>query len=598
MKAWGGILLSLLFTSVLLGYIYFRDQSTRVTDANRSARLDRNIPKDAPEIRLEDSTEEAGIHFRHFDGNRSSTILEDMGPGIAWADIDNDGWQDLFLINYSVHPPGTTNLDHPPATCRLYRNRGDGTFEDVTVRSGLDLQLRGMGASWADIDNDGHVDLLVTGVDTIRLFRNNGNGTFTDITDESGIGNREGFWAGAVWGDMNRDGYVDLYVAGYIDYFEIPDAGELADLHEPPSINPSVFDPISNLLLMNQGDGTFRETAETLGVENGEGKSLQPVWVDINDDLYPELYVANDVTDNALFLNLRGERMPNISYPAKIADYRGSMGLAIGDWDNDLDLDLFITHWIAQENALYNNLGMNSSRGYPDFRDEADRFGLGQSSLDAVGWGTFFLDFDNDGRQDLFVANGHTNQHRDQPDQLIGQRDLLYWNRNNTEGFFEIGGSAGSYFTRREVSRGAAWADYNNDGWPDLYVMHHGGIGALLRNSTKRDHHWLQVSLTGTDSNHSAIGATLVLYSEIGPQKRVVGMQPSYLSQSSLVQHFGLGDHAGADSLDIVWPSGQRQRFRDLPSDEILIITEGETSWRTQSDAKRSFVKEHGHEAE
>lgn len=584
-KVWTGLLLSLFLATTLVGFLYFREQIPQDTTIDRSALLDREIPKDAPNIRMVDGTAQAGIQFRHFDGVRSSTILEDMGSGVAWADIDNDGWQDLFLVNYSVQPPGEESPSTLPATSRLYHNLGNGQFEDISKTAGLDLQMRGMGAAWADIDNNGYLDLLVTGIDAIRLFRNNGDGTFTEITDESGIGQREGFWAGAVWGDMNRDGYVDLYVAGYIDYFEIPDMGEMANHHEPPSINPSVFDPTPNLLFLNQGDGTFREAASAFDVANEGGKSLQPSWIDLNGDHYPELYVANDVTDNTFYLNIRGERFANISYAAKIADYRGSMGLAIGDWNNNMNLDLFITHWIAQENALYNNLGLDTSRGYPNFRDEADRFGLGQSSLDAVGWGTFFLDLDNDGRLDLFVANGHTNQHRDRPEALIGQRDLLYWNRSNEEGFYEIGKRSGEYFSQQDVSRGAAWADMDNDGRPDIYVMHHGGRGALLRNTTETDNDWIQISLTGTQSNRAAIGTSLILYTTAGIQHRVVGLQPSYLSQNSLVQHFGMSRHIRADSLEIQWTSGYQQTFRELPTNEILQITEGEASWKVWSPA-------------
>jgi len=581
---WTALLLASTFlvASLTIWYTQSTSSGASVKEKVITSKLDRNIPEDLPPIRFQEVTGKSGIDFKHFFGRRGSRITEDMGSGAAWIDYNDDGYQDLFIVNIS----GSMDLNreefmNSPATTKLYRNNGDGTFSDVTEQSGLKLRMYGMGTAWADIDNNGTIDCLVTGYKELRLFSNNGDGTFTEITDEAGLNIVDGFWAGAVWSDVNNDAYLDLYVTGYISYFEIPELDELKDLHEPPSINPSVFEPIGNLLFINRGDGTFEEHSAEFGVQNQEGKGLEASWVDLSGDGLNELYVTNDVSDNVLYQRVGTDKFSNISYQAKVADYRGSMGLAVGDWDKDLDFDLFITHWVAEENALYTNLSSDNRVSYPQtFKDEADRYGLGQSSLDFVGWGTFFFDFDNDSRLDLFVANGHTNQQRKNPERLIGMKDLLYWNRNNEEGFYEIGELAGEYFSREYVGRGAAYSDYNNDGRLDLFVVNHDGPGILLENQTETGFHWLKVSLEGSKSNCSAIGTKLTLYVDQQVQVQQVGMQASYLSQNSLVQHFGLHDAVMADSLKIEWPSGQIDRLYSIEGDRHIRVKEGEGTYR------------------
>lgn len=541
-----------------------------------TSRLARELPADVPPVQFDNVTEKTGIQFRHFYGERGSRITEDMGSGVAWIDYNNNGFQDLFIVNNSG-PMGMSpeEFQNSPAHTKLYRNNGDGTFTDITEEAGLKIRMHGMGTAWADFDNSGFIDCLITGYGENRLFKNNGDGTFTEVTEQAGLGGEYGFWAGAAWGDFNGNGYVDLYITGYLDYFEIPDVAEIRDLQEPPSINPSVFDPIRNLLYMNNGDGTFTEIAEQAGVANAQGKGLEAAWVDLTGNNLPDLYVANDVTDNMLFRNLGNGNFMNISYQAKVADYRGSMGVAIGDWDGDGDLDLFITHWIAQENAFYNNLWSEDGQGMLFFRDEADRYGLGQSSLDYVGWATSFFDFDNDGRPDLFVINGHTNQVVGNPKQLVPMKDQLYWNRNNEEGFYEVSLIAGDYFHEEYTGRGGAYADFNNNGKLDLFIVNHSGPGVLLENRTESGYNWLQVQLTGTDSNRSAIGAKLRLVTRDGVQIKQVGMQPSYLSQNMLVQHFGLKNSETVDELHILWPGGKEQKFTNIHSNQRILITEG-----------------------
>ncbi|MCH8938333.1 MAG: CRTAC1 family protein [Gemmatimonadetes bacterium] len=549
-----------------------------------TADLDRSVPGDYPRITFTDVTDRSGITFRHFSGHRTTQLPEDMGSGAAWADYDNDGWLDLFVVNQAG--PLTLSADEvrsSSARSALYRNNGDGTFTDVSASAGIDYRSHGMGAAWGDYDNDGWPDLVVSSYGENELFRNNGDGTFERRSEQSGIGAYQGFWTGVSWGDFDRDGLLDLYVAGYVKY---SDLGKMPpslqyDVEAPPSLNPSAFAPERNLLYRNNGDGTFTEMAYQAGVANPRGRSLAAAWVDLDDDGWPDLYVANDVSDNALFRNLGNGLFEEVSLAARVADYRGAMGIAVGDWDGDADVDLFITHWIAQENALYNNmrtqrleLDLPRSRTL-QFMDEADRYGLGQIALDYVGWGTSFFDYDNDGSLDLFVVNGSTLQEDDDPRLLVGMRDQLFWNRNAEEGFYDVSAVSGQYFATESVGRGAAFGDYDNDGDTDVFVVNNGGRAVLLRNDGGNTNRWLKIRLEGRQSNRSAIGAKLRLVAGPTVQIREVGSQSSYLSQNSLIAHFGLGSRAQADTLEIVWPSGLREILTNVAADQTLHLVEG-----------------------
>jgi hypothetical protein len=324
-----------------------------------TAELARSLPPDYPRVSFVDVTQEAGIAFRHFWGQRSSQIPEDMGSGAAWGDYDNDGWPDLFLVNL-VGPITLTpdEVRRSPAQAALYHNNRDGTFSDMSLAAGIELRAWSMGAEWGDDDNDGWPDLVVSTYGENVLYHNHGDGTFTDVTRQAGLGGKRSFWSGVAWGDYDRDGFLDLYITGYVKYSH-PGGGPGSpgyDTENPASINPNSFLPERNLLYHNNGDGTFTEVAAAAGVLGDQGKSLEAAWVDFDEDGWPDLYVANDVTDNQLFLNLKNGRFRDISHQAAVADYRSAMGLAIGDWDGDGDQDMFITHWIAQENALYSNL--------------------------------------------------------------------------------------------------------------------------------------------------------------------------------------------------------------------------------------------------
>lgn len=550
-----------------------------------TADLTRSLPADYPRVTFTDVTQAAGINFTHFTGTRTSQLPEDMGSGVAWGDYDDDGWEDLAIAN-EVGPVTMTDAERraSPARVVLYRNNHDGTFTDVTDQSGIDVHGWAMAVSWGDYDNDGRPDLLITTYGHNVLYHNEGNGRFRDVSAESGIGKEDGFWTGAAWGDYDRDGFLDLYVTGYVKYSKEPikSAPGVIEGENPASINPSSFPPSHNLLFHNNRNGTFTERAAAAHADNLKGRGLSAAWVDINDDGWPDLYVGNDVSDNLLLLNRHDGTFEDVSHITHIADYRSSMGIAIGDWNGDGRLDLYLTHWLAQGNALYDNvplLGPRTAKSPPVvFVDESDRYGLGQISLDFIGWGTSFIDYDLDGKLDLFVVNGSTLQKRDDPTKLVPMRSNLFWNRGPTEGFFEVSSVSGDFFKGTWVGRGAAFADYDNDGDVDAIVTTNGGAAHLLRNDGGNKNHWLQVHLRGTKSNRQGIGAKLRLVAGGASQIRQVGAQASYLSQNSLIETFGLGANTRADTLEIVWPSGTREVRTNLAANQRLQEVEGETA--------------------
>jgi hypothetical protein len=548
-----------------------------------TADLARDLPADYPRVTFTDVSAAAGIRFRHFAGQRSSQLPEDMGSGAAWGDYDNDGWLDLYVVNevgpLTAATPG--DVARSPAHAALYHNMGDGTFREVSAQAGVAYRGWGMGATWADYDNDGRLDLFVTAYGENVLYHNNGDGTFTDRTAAARLGGHPGFWAGARWGDYDRDGFLDLYVAGYVRYHQLTgqQVSRQYDVEQPAAINPSSFEPLANLLYHNNGDGTFTEVAVEAGVADPTGRSLSAVWADFDDDGWPDLYVANDVSDNAMFRNRGDGTFDDVSLAARVADYRGAMGLAVGDWDGDEDLDIFITHWLAQENALYSNrradLKANGAYLRPlQFTDEADRYGLGQIALDFVGWGTSFFDYDNDGRPDLLAVNGSSLEEKDDPRLLVPMRSLLFWNRGKNEGFFDVSSVSGAYFTQPHVGRGAAFGDYDNDGDVDVFIVNNGGPGILLRNDGGNRNGWLEVGLRGTKSNRFGVGARLRLVAGGAVQVREVGSQASYLSDNSLVEHFGLGTAPMVDTLEIRWPSGVRQVVLRPATNQVLRVAE------------------------
>lgn len=545
--------------------------------------LDRSVPKAFLPVPFRDVSEKAGISFQHFHGERSSQLPEDMGSGVAWGDFDNDGDPDLYIVNEAGSLSERENWDSSPATNKLYRNEGDGTFIDITEIAGVGIREIGMAAAWGDYDSDGYLDLLVTSYGAIHLFRNLGNGTFQEVSSDAGIA-RQGYWTGASWGDYDRDGDLDLYVCGYVHYtFDPEDGHRISSQYssvQPASLNPSTYPPHENILYENNGDGTFKDVTLQAGVLNDKGRSLGVSWCDFDEDGWIDLYIANDISDNVMYRNLGDGTFEDISHAALVADYRGAMGIAVGDWDGDLDMDLFVSHWIAQENALYVNLlhdledPEEGSIGTLSFMDEADGIGLGQIALDYIGWAAFFFDFDNDGRLDLFVNNGSTFQKEEDKKKLVPMNPLLFWNGGAKEGYFEVGRLCGDSFSKKWVGRGAAPADYDGDGDLDLAVVNFGEKMVLLRNEGKTGHHWLEVKLRSKGKNTFGVGGKVTIRYGKNAQTSVVGCTPSYLSQPDLTLHFGLGEHDRVDLLQVLWPSGKDQELKGVKADQILTVQE------------------------
>jgi hypothetical protein len=546
--------------------------------------LDRPIPAGYPAVRFTNVAQQAGIDFKHFAyGKRSTQLPEDMGSGAAWGDYDGDGYPDLYVSDIAgALTASPQELAASPGGNRLYHNNGDGTFTDVTARAGVGFKGIGMGAAWADYDNDGKLDLVVTSYGGITLYHNRGDGTFENVTHKAGLDKFHGFWTGASWGDYDRDGYADLYVCGYVKYAYKPEFVRKSSRQftefVPFMLNPSSYPPERNLLFHNNGDGTFTEAARKAGVEDATGRSLSAAWADFDGDGWPDLYVANDISENKLYLNQHNGTFKDVSQSAWVDEYRGSMGLAIGDWDRDGDTDIFITHWIAQQFALFSNLrftrGGPSKPGRLRFEDVSDMTGVGQLTLSYIGWGTSFFDYDNDGQLDLLAVTGSTFQDEKDPSRLVPMKNLLFWQKSPEEGFFEVGEVSGQVFRDLHVGRGAVFADYDNDGDVDVFILNHSDRPLLLRNDGGNKKHWLKVRLRCTKSNRSGFGAKVAI--EVGGNKQFqeIGSQPSYLSQNALEAHFGLGQASKVDRLTVRFPSGAVRELTGLPANQIVVVQE------------------------
>jgi tetratricopeptide (TPR) repeat protein len=504
-----------------------------------------------------------------------------MGSGLAWGDFDNDGYDDLFVVSGggALHLPASQL-----APSILYRNLGNGRFEPV--RDFPETRIRGMGAAWGDYNNDGWLDLVVTGYDTLLLFRNE-RGHFVR---DSALPSPKGFWAGAAWGDYNGDGLLDLYVCGYVKY--LPGKGDASSSTQqfgkevPFTLNPASYEPERNLLFRNRGDGSFAELARELGVANPEGRSLSALWHDFDGDGRLDLYVANDISENKLYLN-RGGRFADSGRAAWVEEYRGSMGLASADFDRDGDDDLFISHWIAQQYALYQSLvseQKQTGNAKPDLRftDVAEMRGIGQPSMQSIGWGASFADFDSDGWPDLAVANGSTFELKNTaPRRLAPMPSFLFWNARG-EYFHDLAPWNRS-LAQPHVSRGSAVADFDNDGSMDLAIVDHGEGVRLLRNDLPHGN-WIEFRLhSRVPGSHAAAGfgdgATVIAWTGGVPLRRSV-TSASYLSQDSRRVHIGLGAASQVDRLEVRWLNGREGTWSDLAANRIWEITEGEPDAR------------------
>jgi len=572
------VLVVLVITAVVLGTGKSTDPFAAGADgqiAGLTDVLQREVEEDMVRFSFAEVTDQAGIDFHHFSATRQSLLPEDMGSGAAWGDYNNSGYPDLYLVNFRGPIDQPQDDTGPGARSALYRNNGDGTFTDVSVEAGLDLDIHGMGAVWADYNNNGLLDLYVTAYGPNALFRNNGDGTFTEVTAIAGVGD-VAFSAGASWFDYNNNGWLDLYVTNYVVFEhrndDLPAAAPQYGTEVPYTLNPSSFAPAANRLFRNNGDGTFTDISVEAGVDNPTGRSMQSVAFDFDLDGHLDLYVANDISANGVFRNLGDDSFADIGASSLAADYRGAMGMAVGDYNRNGMLDLFITHWVAQENALFENMTLLKADDPRDrrvlFMEVSEMQGLGFSSLRMVGWATGFADFDNDGRPDLWVVNGHTLQQRDEPTLLVPQPLQLY-RQSESRGFIDIATQAWPQM-RPVVGRGGAHADFNGNGRIDLVINVNGGRAILLENTTEEPGNWVAFRLRQAHFNTRAIGARITLRTGQIQQTAQLLAGSSYLSQNSDLLHFGLGDAEVIDEVIIHWPDGHCERLVDVATGGIV----------------------------
>ncbi len=528
-----------------------------------------------------DATDAAGIRFQHSSGTRSSLLPEDMGSGAAFADIDNDGDLDLYIVN--IPRPLTEDTSVGSKTNVLYRNNGDGTFTDVTNTAGVGHQGYGMGCVFADYDGDGTLDLYVTNYGANVLYRNNGDGTFSDVTKTTGVGCE--LWStGAAFADVDGDSDLDLYVCNYVTYdlekLEQMQAESLQSGKPVPSaLNPHVFEPQDNVFYRNNGDGTFSDVTTEVGIAAPGGRSMQCIFSDFDNDNDLDLYVANDTSVNYVYRNEGNGAFTDVSNESWAADFRGSMGLAAGDYDEDGDIDLFMSHWVDEENTLYRNLLVESGLQNPPtsehirFVDESYSAMLAEVSIKLIGWGTALFDYDNDGDLDIFVTNGSTFQELSRPEVLIPQVDALY--RNDGDGSFsDVSEITGITALPTRVGRGATFGDYDNDGDVDIFVVNNHAPPTLLRNDGGNRNGWLHVELIGTDGNRNAIGAKIQLKTAERTQIREVYAGESYMSANSFIVEFGVGDATQIETLQVTWLNGGVQKMHNIPANQRVRVVQ------------------------
>ena len=524
------------------------------------------------DIQFVDVTQEAGIHWQHVDGRSGQKyFMETLGSGAAFFDYDGDGDADLYFVN-GAPLPGYASQEIP--TNCLYQNNGDGTFTEVTEEAGVGDTGYGHGCAVGDYNNDGKLDLYVTNYGTNRLYRNNGDGTFTEVAESAGV--TESRWStSCAFADYDRDGNLDLYVVNYIvfDLDENPWCG-LKEKGIRAYCEPDNFIAQSDTLYRNNGDGTFTDVTKTSGIYNTTGKGLGVVWGDYDNDGALDIYVANDSTENLFYRNNGDGTFEEVGFMVGVAlsedgAAENGMGTAFGDWNNDGWLDLTVTNYALQTNTLYHN----DADGF--FTDATATTKTAQLTYPYLGWATAFIDYDNDGYQDLFVANGHLHENLAaiELEGTYGQRNLLF--RNNYDNTFtEVSETLGPGMKLADVSRGATFADYDLDGDIDIVVTNSNTPPRLLRNDGGNRKNWLQIRLTATNGSTDAIGARVKITTEKLTQTREVRSGDGYLSQQDLTLHFGIGDYEQVDSIEVQWQSGKKQLIRSVQANQVLSLEE------------------------
>ncbi len=530
---------------------------------------------DGPRVEFKEVASSAGIDFQHVSGEPIDKryIFETKGGGVGFLDYDNDGWMDLFLVQGSTLAQLRSG-DNPHSS--LFRNLGDGTFSDVSRESGILTGGWGVGVTFGDFDNDGFADIYETCVGPNILYRNNGDGTFTDVTDRAGVGDTR--WSSsAAFGDYDRDGDLDLYVCNYvkIDLGNLPppDCRYLGHL---TVCGPRGLPGASDVLYRNNGDGTFSDVSVSSGANDVDSRyGLGVVWADLDDDGDLDLYVANDFGPNLLFVNQGDGTFSESAYLSGLAlsgdgMAQAGMGVDAADYDNDGRLDVYVTHFASDYSTLYRNIG-----GLV-FIDATAQAGVQTPEWFSVSWGTRFVDLDNDGFKDIYHANGHVYPFLRDAGLSEKYEEPGSFYRNRGDGTFaDFSRQAGPDLRKGSVGRGVAFADYDNDGDIDFIVTNLNGRPHLFRNDLANHNHWLMLKVVGRDSNRDGIGARITLRTAGGEQtweiKRTVGI----FSASDPRAHFGLGRHSRADLIRISWPGGAVQEFAGVIADRHYVVEEG-----------------------
>jgi len=529
------------------------------------------------ESKFTDVTEAKGVHFDAIASHTSKKyLIETMGSGVALLDYDNDGRLDLFLVNGAPLTDPTPKGSIPQKTSpqswnRLYHQKADGTFEDVTEKAGLQGVGYGMGVAVGDYDNDGYEDLYVTAYGGNKLYHNNGNGTFTDVTEKAGVGG-SGWSTSAAWVDLDNDGLLDLVVLRYVKWdFDDIYCGEHREGGRA-YCHPDTFQPITSLVFHNNGGGHFTEVAEQIGISK-PGKGLGIAIADYDRDKHIDLFVANDSMVEFLYHNKGNGTFEEVGLASQVAvdedgqTYAG-MGTDFADYDNDGYPDLVVDNLANQKYALYKNNRDGS------FVYVTQSLGVGRITQLHSGWGLRFFDYDNDGWKDLLIAQGHDLDTIEQSFPQLHYREPMLLLRNSGKTFEDVSARAGNVFQQKWVARGLATGDIDNDGRVDAVVTTNGGPAYILHNETVTPNHWLTLSLIGHKSNRDAIGAVATITTSQGTQCATVTTASSYLSASDKRLHFGLGPDSSAKDVEILWPSGQTQHLKNVKADQIVVIDE------------------------
>jgi hypothetical protein len=538
---------------------------------------------------------ESGLNAKTIFGgeHKNKYLLETTGCGVAFYDYDNDGWLDIFLVNgwrLEGFPAGQEPTNH------LFKNNRDGTFTDVTAKAGLVHSGWGQGVCVGDYDNDGFDDLFITYFGKNVLYHNNGNGTFTDVSEKAGVAGTGKRWnTGCAFVDYDRDGHLDLFVANYIDLdlktAPVPESGPCLYKGIMVACGPPGLNGGKNILYHNNGDGTFTDVSEKSGILKANGTyGLGVLTADLDNDGWPDIYVANDSTASALYQNKKNGTFADIAMEAGCAlsadgKPQAGMGISAADYDLNGNLDLVKTNFAGDTPSLYHNLGN------ANFEDATFQGGLGKHTQ-YLGWGCGFFDMDNDGWPDILICNGHVYPEVEQLKTEAGypQRKLLYKNLRNGR-FDDVSFDAGPGISTPVAARGCAFGDFDNDGSLDIVVNTVNDFPQLLRCDSRTANNWIKIKTIGTKSNRSGIGARIKCVTHLPGEKSLhpqideVRSGGGYFSQNDLRVHFGIGKAESVELLEVRWPSGAIDTLRDIKPNQLLFVKEGEGLVRTMQFA-------------